>query len=162
VAQVPQEPPHPLLPQVFPEQFGVQLETHCPVEVLQIMLPEQVPQEPPHPLSPQAFPLQLGVHANNKQLDQLLQQDPFIQSSWPCTCPATSSFFVGAIVPIPTFPEVLARFNPPDLVCVVKLVVIGASTLSSGGFAPGSIQANTVQPTMTLIAIVLKTRPILL
>jgi hypothetical protein len=29
LAQVPHVPPHPLLPQVFPLQFGVQ--PHCPV-----------------------------------------------------------------------------------------------------------------------------------
>jgi len=60
LAQLPQVPPQPSLPQVFPEQLGVQLETHCP-ELLQDSPPVHVPQVPPQPSLPHIFPVQFGV-----------------------------------------------------------------------------------------------------
>jgi hypothetical protein len=60
VLQLPQVPPHPSLPQVLPEQLGVQVPTHVP-EVLHVVPLPQVPQEPPQPSLPQVLPAQLGV-----------------------------------------------------------------------------------------------------
>jgi hypothetical protein len=48
---VPQEPPQPSSPQIFPLHWGTQ--THVPF--WQTSLPAQLPQEPPQPLGPQGL-----------------------------------------------------------------------------------------------------------
>jgi ABC-type uncharacterized transport system involved in gliding motility auxiliary subunit len=60
LAQEPQVPLQPSLPQDLPEQLGVQLAIHWP-ELLQVWPPAQVPQVPPQPSLPQVLPVQAGV-----------------------------------------------------------------------------------------------------
>jgi hypothetical protein len=78
-----------------------------------------------------------------KQVVQSVQQlSSPMQNSSALTVPETSNFFVGLVVPMPTDPEVDAMFNPPDLVCAVDPVLIGAATLPPGGFSVGEVQAT--------------------
>ena len=61
--QLPQMPPQPLLPQLLPAQFGMQVAPQVP-SAPQVPPPLQLPvvHLPPQPSgSPQAFPTQLGV-----------------------------------------------------------------------------------------------------
>jgi hypothetical protein len=60
VAQVPQVPPQPSLPQFLPVQLGVQVVVHVPA-ALQVWPVAQVPQVPPQPSLPQFLPVQLGT-----------------------------------------------------------------------------------------------------
>jgi hypothetical protein len=60
LAHDPQVPPQPSLPQVLPEQEGVQLATHWP-ELLQVCPLPHDPQAPPQPSLPQVLPVQAGV-----------------------------------------------------------------------------------------------------
>jgi hypothetical protein len=66
--QLPQLPPHPLSPQVFPVQLGVQATQEVPF-VLQTVLLLQVPHVPPQPSDPQTLPVQLGVQVIQAPLE---------------------------------------------------------------------------------------------
>jgi len=81
VAQVPQEPPHPSLPQFIPLQFGVQVGTHWPLTSHDWPV-GHVPQTPPQPSAPHCFPEHCGV----QPLQDCPQIDPTsptqIESHW--------------------------------------------------------------------------------
>jgi hypothetical protein len=136
------------------EQFvpvGLQLP---PVAAAQTPLAQFVVQQ--SKLLEQAFPTTLqelppprATHASQVLQHSSVAPFPMQSPDCPLTKPAVSSFCVGLVVPMPTFPAVLAMFKPPDLVCVIDPVLSGAATLPSGGLLPGSVQAKIAAQSKT-------------